>query len=50
MGHPTTPTELFLGPVGGPYTSLSWSWGQGTPRYSHKFSSGAVGDPDTSLG
>ena len=37
-----TPTELFPGSVGGPYTSVSFSWGQGAPPYSHGFSFGAL--------
>ena len=29
------PNEFALRPVGGPYTSLSWSLGQRTPPYPH---------------
>ena len=34
-GHPHTPTNFLLGPVGGPDTSLGRSWGKGSPQYSH---------------
>ena len=50
MGHPGTATDFLLEPVGGPHTSLGWSWGQGTPLYPlTKFLMGPVVSPNTSL-
>ena len=44
-GHPHTPTAFLPRPMGGPDTSVGWSWSQEAPIFPHKVSPGALGLP-----